>query len=279
LWHVFSSKLELETDAPTKSQSPTKNSGNGAWWLKDIPYWLPPPPEWGPLPEWMFRSYFLSPGTGNPPFYPQGGDLPPRVLSSEWMLGGGDKSAVGVGGGVVGVGGVQSEGGSMWTQVPIDWSQSLGFLPYPYASVPPIRPPPSPIWTGYSSYLEGQSSTPSHTSGTTNPKNEILSEPYKENKKKNQHLLTPLSLITPTTTTKSFDSNMKETGLTHNGDYNEKHQQQPSHSYLVNTKKRGMESLPSVTNYHPRFLDQVFSGGYKDIKDLTHFDGEKNSEI
>jgi len=33
----------------------------GEWWLKDVPWFLPPPPEWGPLPPTMYTSYFHRP--------------------------------------------------------------------------------------------------------------------------------------------------------------------------------------------------------------------------
>jgi len=33
----------------------------GEWWVKDVPWFLPPPPEWGPLPPTMYTSYYHRP--------------------------------------------------------------------------------------------------------------------------------------------------------------------------------------------------------------------------
>jgi len=42
-------------------------------WLKDVPWFLPPPPEWGPLPPQMYMSYWhkpYAPPLSTPNYYP-----------------------------------------------------------------------------------------------------------------------------------------------------------------------------------------------------------------
>jgi len=52
-------------------------AGGGQWWLQKAPWFLPPPPEWGPMPVTMYTSYYHRP-TGVPQQmdYAQGIPLP-----------------------------------------------------------------------------------------------------------------------------------------------------------------------------------------------------------
>jgi len=50
--------------AATQSQSRSGSHSSvkgGEWWVEDVPWFLPPPPEWGPLPPTMYTSYFHRP--------------------------------------------------------------------------------------------------------------------------------------------------------------------------------------------------------------------------
>jgi len=51
----------------------TTQVGDDAWWLKDVPWFLPPPPEWGPMPPQMYMSYWHKPKNApltSPNYYP-----------------------------------------------------------------------------------------------------------------------------------------------------------------------------------------------------------------
>jgi hypothetical protein len=66
----------LSTQAKTKDEGENEGEGGGEgevegeggakgkgdqWWLKKAPWFLPPPPEWGPMPVTMYTSYYHKP--------------------------------------------------------------------------------------------------------------------------------------------------------------------------------------------------------------------------
>jgi hypothetical protein len=50
-----------ETHAGGGGHSGESAGAGGEWWVKDVPWFLPPPPEWGPLPPTMYTSYYHRP--------------------------------------------------------------------------------------------------------------------------------------------------------------------------------------------------------------------------
>jgi len=65
---IDSKEIELIDSPATDQDHPrfqekekTKVKEGDPWWLKDVPWFLPPPPEWGPLPPTMYMSYWHKP--------------------------------------------------------------------------------------------------------------------------------------------------------------------------------------------------------------------------
>lgn len=48
----------------SSSDSQHHKAKTGQWWLESAPWFLPPPPEWGPMPVTMYTSYYHKPAPG-----------------------------------------------------------------------------------------------------------------------------------------------------------------------------------------------------------------------
>jgi len=79
---------QTTTSHTTASSETTAGTQGGAdpWWLKDLPWFMPPPPEWGPLPPTMYQAYWERP-LGAPLSTPNYGPLFRRVEDMEPPLG------------------------------------------------------------------------------------------------------------------------------------------------------------------------------------------------
>jgi len=51
----------MSTRVDQKHKGGNKAGAGDQWWLTDVPWFLPPPPEWGPLPPSMYTSYYHRP--------------------------------------------------------------------------------------------------------------------------------------------------------------------------------------------------------------------------
>jgi len=52
------------SSSSSSSDSQHHKAKAGQWWLDSAPWFLPPPPEWGPMPVTMYTSYYHKPAPG-----------------------------------------------------------------------------------------------------------------------------------------------------------------------------------------------------------------------
>jgi len=57
-------ELSFAELSSSSSDSQHHKAKTGQWWLESAPWFLPPPPEWGPMPVTMYTSYYHKPAPG-----------------------------------------------------------------------------------------------------------------------------------------------------------------------------------------------------------------------